>query len=76
MCKEISKALCMPQNDYFTCFFVISQIPRPNVKAKSSQSHIFFFYFKGEQGFSEKVRKTPFFIGYELRVCQQFLFSQ
>ena len=30
-------------------------------KAKSSQSHI-FFYFKGERGFSEKVRKTPFIL--------------
>lgn len=67
----------MPQNDYFTCFFVFIQIPRPNVKGKLNLlNHIYFLYFKGEQGFSEKVRKTPFIIGYELRVCQQFLFSQ
>ena len=64
MCKEISKALCMSQNDYFTCFFfVIIQIPRPNVKGKLNLlNHIFFFYFKGERGFSEKVRKTPFIL--------------
>ena len=49
----------MPQNDYFTCFFVNIQNLRPNVKAKLNlPNHIFFFRFKGEQGFGEKVRKT------------------
>jgi len=42
MCKEILKALCMPQNDYFTCIFVIIQIPRPKVIGKLNHIYIFF----------------------------------
>ena len=46
----------MLQNDYFTCFFfVIIQIPRPNVKGKLNLlNHIFFFTLRESEDLARR----------------------